>query len=147
MGGKLERKRKRRDLKSEQGYLLVSTMIFLIFSGLFAQSMITISGNHLIQLKQITASYQARTSLNMAKEILLQEIDEGSFPETGLVQTSIGDIEITPGEDEGEIYYLLILQTDSGTTYSDQISIVVPESDSTLHESDLKETPNNVKQP
>lgn len=131
--------------RSEHGYLLVSTLYFVVFSALFTQSMIKIASNQMMQLNQLSHSYQAKAALNIGKELLKQQTDEGAYPLSGKVKTSIGVIDITQVEAVNGISYHLLLTSEFGTTYKDYIF---------FEEIDLNETPQvfeesteNISQP
>jgi len=121
--------RKRINLASNKGYLLVSTLFFLVLSGLFSSSIIQVSGNHIIQLKQLATSYEAKSALNMSKQILAKEIKNSEIPTEGVVETSLGDVSIAREETDDIYTFTLTLTTTSGTKYSDdlQVAILEPE--------------------
>ena len=127
-------------LKSERGYLLISTLFFLIFSGLFSQSIIKISGNHIIQLQQISSAYQAKTALNMSKELLKQKTELEEIPEKGSMTTSLGTILIKRRETATEYIFTLTLTTNSEAQYSDQLTITRSEAEEERPEEQNEET-------
>lgn len=100
MGRKLGKNRQFRkeltSLKSEEGYLMLSTLFLLVLTGLFLQGVIKISTNHIIQLNQISSAYQAKTALNMSERILKDYILENSdeLPAKANISSSVGNIEI-----------------------------------------------------
>lgn len=134
MGGQLGRtrkfwKRERLNIASEKGYMLLTTLYFVLFSGLFAYSLIKISGNQIIQLNQITESYQARTALNMGKKLLEKELEDDALPNKGTIYTSMGTISIDRIDKETEVKFVLSIQTDSNSTYSDEYEYPLPEAE------------------
>lgn len=100
---------------------MVSTLFFVLFSALFAQSMIKIVSTQMIQLNQLTNSYQAKAALNMGKRILIQEIEEHSYPSSGEIYTSIGRIEMSQQEIGNGRWYELTLITKTSMIYTDRI--------------------------
>lgn len=131
-GGRNKRSRRRHQLKSEKGYLLISTLFFLMFSGLFAQSMIKIVGNQMIQFRQISSAYQAKSALNMSKELLRQEINKNDIPNGGTINTSMGPVIIKREERKEEYTFELILIINSGEQYSDDFTISIPKTEKDL---------------
>lgn len=110
-------------LANENGYLLVSTLFFLLFSGLFAQSAFQIASNQVIQLQQLTNSYQARTALNMSETILRNELENESIPLNGKVVTSLGDVFITKVEANENLEYELTMTLANGASYTKTTTI------------------------
>lgn len=140
MGGNLVRKRNRKQggskdrLTSEKGYLLLSTVFFLMFSGLFAQSMIKVASNHVIQLRQLSSAYEAKSALNISEEFLLQETRENEFPAEGLIATSEGPVVIKSKVNENEYLYTLTLTTNNGAQYSKDLIVAIAEREQELEE-------------
>lgn len=134
MGGQLGRtrifeKRKRLNIASEKGYMLLTTLYFVLFSGLFAYSLIRISGNQIIQLNQITESYQARTALNMGIKLLEKELEDDDLPNKGTIYTSMGAITIDRIDTENEVKFVLYIQIDANSTYSEVYEYPLPEAE------------------
>jgi hypothetical protein len=98
-----------------------------MFSGLFSQSMIKIAGNQIIQYRQISTAYEAKSALNMSKQLLRREVEEKSPPENGSITTSVGTVKIEQEENEESFIIALTLMTNSGAEYSDSLSILKPE--------------------
>lgn len=111
---------------NENGYLLVSTLFFLVFSGVFAQSLFMISRNHLIQQQQLSNAYQAKATLNMSESVLLNEINQGGIPNNGVIKTSHGTVNITNVEKEDSYQYELVIQLQNGMTYT-KITVIEKE--------------------
>lgn len=134
MGRKRNRRRGRigARLTSEKGYLLLSTLFFLMFSGLFAQSMIKVSSNHIIQLRQLVMAYEAKSALNLSAEMLLQEINENNLPEKGVLKTSEGNIVITSKSSKEERVYVLSLKTNNSSQYKKELIVPIPEEEEEL---------------
>lgn len=147
MGGVLAGKRNRKQggsrdrLTSEKGYLLLSTVFFLMFSGLFAQSMIKVAGNHVIQLRQLSGAYEAKSALNISEEILLQETRENELPVEGLIKTSEGRVSIKSKVNENEYLYTLTLTTNNGAQFSKDLIVAIPE-----RKEDLKDEPEEPEE-
>ncbi|MDN6196304.1 MAG: hypothetical protein L0I93_07425 [Atopostipes suicloacalis] len=113
MDRKLARRREGINLKSEAGYLMLSTLFLLMLSGIMLQGIIKISTNHIIQLNQITKSYQEKTALNLAKKILADKIvtkPKEDIKEV-LLLSSAGVIQITKMADNE---YQFILTDEKG---------------------------------
>lgn len=85
------------------------------------QSIIWISTNHIIQLNQISRAYQAKTALNMAETILIDELkSEGAPVKSAELTSTIGKIIVI--KDTNESYQLsLIIET--GENYTKDIQI------------------------
>lgn len=99
MDRQLERRKSRKrvaKLQSENGYLMLSTLFLLVLIGIFMQSMIKISSNHIVQLNQIASSYQARTALNLTVQSVSNYIDknDGKFINRASFLTSVGKVKI-----------------------------------------------------
>ncbi len=107
--------------------MLISTLFFLIFSGLFSQSLIKISGNHILQLQQISSAYEAKTTLNMSKELLRQKADTEEIPEKGSILTSAGTVLVERQEAPAEYIFTLTLTTNTKTQYSDEFVLELPQ--------------------
>lgn len=114
-----------------------------MFSGLFSQSMIKISGNQIMQFRQIYTAYEAKSALNMSKNLLKKQVEEDQYPMVGSIHTSIGTVSIDGEEKAEEIIFTLTLTTDTGTQYSDKLSVLIlePELEEELEESPLEEPP------
>lgn len=107
--------------------MLISTLFFLIFSGLFSQSLIKISGNHILQLQQISSAYEVKTTLNMSKELLRQKADTEEIPEKGSILTSAGTVLVERQEAPAEYIFTLTLTTNTKTQYSDEFVLELPQ--------------------
>lgn len=128
-------KRNSPKIKSEKGYLLLSTLFMLILSGIITQSIIKISTNHIIQLNQLSDNYQAKTALNMAENMLHCHILNGNqLLKKGKIVSSVGEIEV---KRKNEIEYELILTQKNNRKLSQMIEIetdLLKESDSEKQE-------------
>lgn len=123
--------------KSEQGYLLISTLFFLMFSGLFSHSIIKISGNQIMQLRQFSTSYHAKGALNMSEELLRTYIKENNdIPEHGQIKTSIGDVEISKKSEE---LFQLTITLENNQKISKDVSIEADKSDEDLEKEEDKQ--------
>lgn len=107
--------------KSEQGYLMLTTLFILMLSGIMTQSLIKISTNHIIQLNEISASYEARAALNVAENILKEQLkDTDQSVQKGKIVTSHGEIHV---EKQSDLKYHLFLTTAENKTYNKDINI------------------------
>lgn len=123
--------------KGEQGYLLISTLFFLMFSGLFSHSIIKISGNQIMQLRQFSTSYHAKGALNMSEELLKTYIEENNdIPEQGQIKTSIGNVEINK---ESEELFQLTITLENNQEISKDVSIKANKSDEDLEKDEGKQ--------
>lgn len=114
----------RKDTKANKGYLLLSALWLLIFSGIFSQGIIKISANHIIQLKQISTAYQAKSALNMSEQLLKKYIQENTqLPEEGTIQTSVGTITVTK---KSKTKYMLILTEENQEQYVKETIVTLP---------------------
>lgn len=112
-----------KNLSSADGYLLVSTLFFMLFSAFFSHSMIQITANHISQMNQLTDAYLAKSALKMSENIIVEESEANNFPENGWVKTSVGSIEIKRRTQKEMYHYSLLLITENGTPYSSEFSI------------------------
>ena len=106
------------NFKSEKGYLLVSTLFFLIFSAIFAGSMIRISGIQILQYNQLTTAYEAKAALNMSETILLDHLETNETINNGEMNTSVGKITISSENQTEGIMYHLNLTTSKGLNFA-----------------------------
>ena len=127
-------------IKSEQGYLLISTIFFLVFSGLFSHSLIRISGNQIMQLRQFKTAYEAKAAMNMG-EVLLEDYmeEENISPKKGKIKTSVGDINI---KKKSEINYQLTITLENGEIFSKEIKVKSKKIDKPPEETEEKEDEN-----
>lgn len=132
-------------LANENGYLLVSTLFFLLFSGLFAQSMFQIASNQVIQLQQLTNSYQARTALNMSETILRNELENELIPLKGKVVTSLGDVFITKVEASENLEYELTMTLANGASYT-KTTMVETDEETPVDEEETEEDETIIHQ-
>ncbi len=134
MGGELGR-RKLKIGSNEQGYLLITTLYILIFSGLFSHSVIKISVHQMVQLNQLSMGYLAKGTLNMGEDLLKNYIEEqDTLPEQGEIKTSNGQITITKTSTNE---YKLELKTKEG--YSFKKSVIIQLADDVEMETELNE--------
>lgn len=123
--------------KGEQGYLLISTLFFLMFSGLFSHSIIKISGNQITQLRQFSTSYQAEGALNMGEGLLKTYIEENDdIPKQGQIKTSIGDIEINKQSEE---LFQLTITLGNNQKVSKDVQIIVDKSEEDMERDEDKQ--------
>lgn len=109
------------DFKSEKGYLLVSTLFFLVFSAIFAGSMIRISGIQILQYNQLTTAYEAKAALNMSETILLEHLESNETLNNGEISTSVGEIVITSAPQLEGTMYLLIFTNKRGLNFTKEL--------------------------
>src|SRR5699024_3457693 len=108
-------------IKSEQGYLLISTIVFSVFSGLFSNSLIRISGDQIMQLRQFKTAYGSKAVMNMGEVLLEDYIEEEKIsPKKGKIKTSVGDINI---KKKSEINYQLTITLENGEIFSKEIKV------------------------
>lgn len=110
-------------LAAEDGYLLLTTLFFLIVSVIFTTSMIRISSSHILQYNQLSHTYQAKAAINISKSRLLKEIDKNVYPQTGVIKTSNGEVFITNRQTEDVIHYHFELAYKNGVTYRDDLIV------------------------
>lgn len=121
MAGKKRNKKEILCLKSEQGYLMLTTLFLLMLSGIMTQSLIKISTNHIIQLNEISASYEAKAALNVAENLLNEQLKEDNHNiQKGKIVASCGEIII---EKQSETKYQLCLTTADNKTYHKDVKI------------------------
>lgn len=102
----------------------MSTLFFLVFTGLFTQMLIRISGNHIIQLRQFSEAYQAKTALNMSESILKDYIEtHEEVPTKGKINTSIGPINLKKMTDDE---FILKVTLANGMEYHQFVDIEIP---------------------
>lgn len=113
----------------ENGYLLVSTLFFLIFSGLFSHSVMQLASNNLIQLNQLSNAYQAKAVLEMSANLLNNEIEKNHYPEQGQIDTSIGSVEMSRKEVGEEYHYKFLLSDKNDMTYIKDVYVEIVENE------------------
>ena len=124
MGGKLGRKFKRKCrliLSREGGYLLLTTIYVLLASTIFFSSIIHIVSSQMMQYRQYSHAYQAKSALKMSKVMLQDELVKQGDILTGVVHTSNGDVVITSESSDGLIHYYFEIASQQGVTYRDEI--------------------------
>ena len=124
MGGKLGRKFKRKCrliLSREGGYLLLTTIYVLLASTIFFSSIIHIVSSQMMQYRQYSHAYQAKSALKMSKVMLQDELVKQGDILTGVVHTSNGDVIITSESSDGLIHYYFEIASQQGVTYRDEI--------------------------
>lgn len=107
--------------KETDGYVLISTLFFLILSGFFSHSAIQVSSNYVIQLRQVGMGYEAKAALNMSEELLVHELEGRSEPVEGTIFTSVGQVNIKGKKQANQIVTQLSLIKESGDTYKKEI--------------------------
>lgn len=109
-------------VNKDEGYVLISTLFFLLLSGLFSYSVIQISSNYVIQLRQVSLGYEAKAALNMSEELLLQEFEGRSDPINGTISTSAGEVKIKGRKNGNQIISQLTLVKENGNIYKKDIT-------------------------
>src|SRR5690625_7761003 len=108
-----------------------------MFSGLFSHSIIKISGNQIMQLRQFSTSYHAKGALNMSEELLKTYIEENNdIPEQGQIKTSIGNVEINK---ESEKLFQLTITLENNQEISKDVSIKTNKSEEDLEKDEGKQ--------
>lgn len=136
MGRQLDRRNRKwlEHFKAEQGYLLISTLFFLIFSGLFSHSIIKTSGQQIIQLRQFATAYEAKGALNMSEELLKNYIDKNKeYPNQGHIKTSIGNIEI---KQQSKEFFQLIITLENDIKFSRDVKVPINISEENLEDTE-----------
>ncbi len=85
------------------------------------QSIIKISTHHIVQLNQISRAYQAKTALNLAENILKDEIiKEQALIKKAELSSSVGKILVVKDSDES---YQLTIITETGEKFTKNIGV------------------------
>lgn len=135
-GRRDRRDRRLTDFKSEKGYLLISTLFFLVFSGLFSHSMIKISGNQIMQLRQFSTAYKAKGAMNIGEELLKTYLEEENEPpERGQIRTSVGDIFI---KKKSDVSYQLLLTLNNGANFSREVKVPSKRIEEPIEETEIE---------
>lgn len=123
----------------------MSTLYILIFTSLFLQMIIKISGNHILQLRQFSEAYQAKSTLNMSEYLLNEyvEINE-EIPDKGKITTSLGQVTINRTEDN---VFLLTVTLSNNMQYNQSFHIDTTIPDNALLEVlEEKNTDSHLKE-
>ncbi len=118
---------KKKRMTESDGYVLVSTLFFLMLSGLFAQSIIQISSNYVIQLRQVSIGYEAKAALNMCEELIVQKHEEETPSIKGTISTSVGVVDVQSKKQTDQIIYQLTLVKENGDIYKKEVSLPLSE--------------------
>ena len=108
-------------LSREDGYLLLTTIYVLLASTIFFSSMIHIVSSQMIQYRQYSHAYQAKSALQMSKNLLQNELVKQRNIQTGVVHTSKGDVIITSNSTDGIIHYYFEITSQQGIIYRDEL--------------------------
>lgn len=108
---------------------MLSTLFLFVLTGLFLQGACKISTSHIIQLNQISSTYQAKTALNMSERLLKDYIIEhdGELPQKAGMSSSAGRIEINKNTSN---HYEAVIKQNNGMQLSKQIKIDIFENES-----------------
>ncbi|HZK47451.1 MAG TPA: hypothetical protein VFC64_05885 [Atopostipes sp.] len=115
------RRKYRLILSREDGYLLLTTIYVLLASTIFFSSMIHIVSSQMIQYRQYSHAYQAKSALQMSKNLLQNELVKQRNIQTGVVHTSKGDVIITSNSTDGIIHYYFEITSQQGIIYRDEL--------------------------
>lgn len=108
-------------MTESDGYVLVSTLFFLMLSGLFAQSIIQISSNYVTQLRQVSIGYESKAALNMCEELIVQKHEEETPSIKGTISTSVGVVDVQSKKQTDQIIYHLTLVKENGDVYTKEV--------------------------
>ena len=108
-------------LSREDGYLLLTTIYILLASTIFFSSIIHIVSSQMIQYRQYSHAYQAKSALQMSKNLLQNELVKQRNIQTGVVHTSKGDVIITSNSTDGIIHYYFEITSQQGIIYRDEL--------------------------
>ncbi|MDZ7834856.1 MAG: hypothetical protein U5K84_05495 [Alkalibacterium sp.] len=93
-----------RDRGGEEGSILLSTFHLLLFLTFLILALTTVVQNQVMQLRQISHSYEARALIALSEDRLKERL-EWHEVETGMIAYSTGNVEIIR---ESEKTYLLV---------------------------------------
>lgn len=101
---------------------MLSTLFLLVLMGVFLQSVVKISANHIIQLNQLSSAYQAKTALNMSEKILKDYIiaNNDQLPEKAEIASSVGDVEVLKNDKNG---YDAVITQKNGVQFKKEIEV------------------------
>ena len=108
-------------LSREDGYLLLTTIYVLLASTIFFSSIIHIVSSQMLQYRQYSHAYQAKSALQMSKNLLQNELVKQRNIQTGVVHTSKGDVIITSNSTDGIIHYYFEITSQQGIIYRDEL--------------------------
>lgn len=83
--------------------------------------MIHIVSSQMIQYRQYSHAYQAKSALQMSKNLLQNELVKQRNIQTGVVHTSNGDVIITSNSTDGIIHYYFEITSQQGIIYRDEL--------------------------
>ena len=75
----------------------------------------------MLQYRQYSHAYQAKSALQMSKNILQDELVKQGDIQTGVVHTSKGDVIITSNSTDGIIHYYFEITSQQGIIYRDEL--------------------------
>lgn len=75
----------------------------------------------MLQYRQYSHAYQAKSALQMSKNILQDELVKQGDIQTGVVHTSNGDVVITSESSDGLIHYYFEIASQQGIIYRDEL--------------------------
>ena len=75
----------------------------------------------MLQYRQYSHAYQAKSALQMSKNILQDELVKQGDIQTGVVHTSNGDVIITSNSTDGIIHYYFEITSQQGIIYRDEL--------------------------
>lgn len=118
---------------------MLSTLFLLVLTAVLLQSVIKISANYIVQLNQISSSYQARAALNMSERILNDYIvdNNNELPEEAEISSSVGKIKIVK---RTKNTYDAVITQENGLQFTKKINIDSYETDEEQTEENIEES-------
>lgn len=106
--------------------MMLSTLYLLMLAGIFLQGMVKISTNHIIQLNQLSTTYQMKTAIHLSEQLIKDYIIDHpeDLPEKMLFTSSAGNIS---AQKNGQIKYKMSIIHENGYSLEKDITIVIPE--------------------
>lgn len=101
---------------------MLSTLYLLVLAGIFLQGMIKISSNHIIQLNQLSSTYQLKTALNITEQFIENYIVDNNYepPEKFQLSSSVGEIK---GKKTFNDEYEIVIIHENGNLFEEIIKI------------------------
>lgn len=90
----------------------------------------------MIQLKQLSTAYEAKSALTLSKQMLKEEMTTEDIPAEGIINTSVGEVVIKRTDTEDAYTFTLTLTTTSGEEYLDDLQVNILETEENLEESE-----------
>jgi len=109
-----------RDKGGEEGSILLSTFHLLLFLTFLILALTTVVQNQVMQLRQISHSYEARALIALSEDKLREKL-ESQEVESGTIAYSTGNVEIIR---EAEKTYLLVATLNNSYTSKSKVEII-----------------------